>query len=728
MSQTIDPNDELLTAFIEESIHSIRELPVKMTEYNRDSGNEDAINSVFRTVHSIKGNAGFFGLSAIKKFAHTVENTLDDIRNKKLALSDDLNRAIIESFDQLELQLHAIEIEGIDGELPAEAVSLLERISQLSQAKGEGLSDDSVIAALSDLTQEMRDAGFPEAVRWAEQIQLAVGQDLSTTNQETRSDGPLLISPEDALSAKYELSGQDVSPFVHRVAELFNQPRDGKWSDSDAGDLLEALAEMSMIFRLRGDAAISKKAEKAVKDYKTLYESPIGIDNELMEIIWSEVSSSIDGFFKPDEEVVDPLLDVIAQVPAKGQQAASNTKKQRSIRVNEDHLDHFLDDVSNLFITCERLKDVQARMVSAESIRDLVEELRQINTTFSTQANDLQKSVVTLRKVPIRSLLSKFPPMARKLATDLGKSMDVFVEGEDVEVDKSLIEDLDAPLTHMIRNVADHALELPDQRVARGAEPTGNLFIKAETTRTHIVLTVRDDGKGIDPDRLRQKALEKQILSEIQINALSDQEAIDLIFHPGFSTAAEVTEISGRGVGMDVVRTTIRDYDGDVTVRSVVNEGTEFTIEIPIRQAVMVIDGLLVKAGGEQFIVPFENIREVFELESNEVSSCHDMPMTVVRGETYSVISMGEHLGLRFDCQWKTMDRMKAILVASKKSSVCVLVDGVIGKRKVVVNDISGMLDNCSQMAGVAQLGAGRLALVVSVPELLNTVTSGVTA
>ncbi|PQO42703.1 chemotaxis protein CheA [Blastopirellula marina] len=722
---TIDHTDELLLAFIDESIHSIHGLADQITSFLQNSSNADAINGVFRTIHSIKGNAGFFGLSAIKKFAHAVENTLDDIRNQKLSLNEELNRVLIEAFDKLNALLEQVERGSQQDELAADEIKLLERISELAAEASGSYSDEGLLLQeLRELAEEMNAAGFPESLRWSEKIADLVRCSSGEQPDETQTSEKT-ASPEDILTQAFMLDGEDVSQFIHLVASAFQWPTSGQWEDTHSCSVMDRLGDLSMICRVKGSAGDHRKIEAAIKDFKTLYESPIGVDQGLISVIWDQVAAVLNRFHQVEEQTVAVSPPASAPAPspeAKPAEAAHpNVKRSRSIRVNENHLDRFLDDVSGLFITCERLKDVQSRMADAESIAELVEELRQINVTFSTQANELQKSVVSLRKVPIGSLLSKFPPMARKLATDLNKKIDVHIEGDEVEVDKSLIEDLDSPLTHMIRNVADHAIEKPEDRIARGVSESGNLWIKAETTRTHVVLTIRDDGRGIDPARIRQKAIDKQVLPPEQILAMSDAEVIDLIFHPGFSTAEQITDVSGRGVGMDVVRTTIRDHDGDIQVTSAVNQGTTFTVEIPIRQAVLVIDGLLVGAETEQFVLPFENIREVLEVDIDEIKTCHGLPMTVIRGQTVSVLSLAEQMELASETNYQSKQRHPAVLVASKKGAACLLVDRVIGKRKVVVNDMQNVLENCRRIGGVAQMGGGRLALVVSVPEIVKS-------
>ncbi len=330
-----------------------------------------------------------------------------------------------------------------------------------------------------------------------------------------------------------------------------------------------------------------------------------------------------------------------ADSQSQGSTARSNN---RVLRINEERVDEFLGDVSDLFITCERLKDLKNRMDRELKMIDLVDELRQINGVFSEQTTTLQSSVVSLRKVPVRGLFSKFPRVARGLASDLGKQLDVRIGGKENEIDKSLVEDLDAPLMHMIRNVCDHGIETPEERRARGVAEAGQLLLKCDLTESHVIITVQDDGRGIDPQRLRDKAVAKGIMTAAAAKSLPDDQAVDLIFHAGFSTAEEISDVSGRGLGLDVVRTTIREHSGDIKLTSQLGVGTTFRIEIPVRKAVVVVDGLLLAQNGDRFIVPFANVGEIFELNSNEISTVHGSLVAQIRGEPYAVVRLGQAL------------------------------------------------------------------------------------
>ncbi|MFI4876897.1 MAG: chemotaxis protein CheA [Blastopirellula sp. JB062] len=718
-----DANNDLLAAFIDESMLAIQDLPVLLNAYKQDAENTEAVHSVFRTVHSIKGNAGFFGLSAIKKFAHSLENTLDEVRNQKTPLTEDLCRALIDGIDTLDRLLHAVESQEYDDQLGEQDLKLLEQVALYSKSTpiSEDAAAEQLLASLREIADEMTAAGFPESLSWAERLR-ELGE-LSAPPPEERK----LATPTELVECEFELDGIALTQSIRKLIELFVTAETEPFDEARSSALLESLAELKSCARNASQASLATAFEEAARNFKSIYDSGIGVDAMLLSIIWEQLSPALESLVpqsappadRPNVASDQATVENVATEEEGAKEKSNGSKKTRFLRVNEASIDNFLDDVSSLFITCERLKDIQSRMTNAAGRRELIEELRQVNISFSLQANRLQKSVVSLRRVPIRGMFSKFPRMARTLASSLEKKLDVHLAGEELEVDKSLLEELDAPLTHMIRNVADHALELPAERIARGLNEVGNLWLSAEMTRSHVLIHVRDDGRGIDPNRLRRKAAQSGAISEVQAERMSDQEAIELIFHPGLSTAEQVTEISGRGVGMDVVRTMVQDNGGEIRVESQLGVGTHFTIEIPIRQAVLVMDGLLIHEGEERFVVPFESIREVLDLPSDEVKTAGGMPVVTLRGTTYAAISLAETLDIAERSPGQDR-RVAAVLLTTKQGEACLLIDRVIGKRKVVVNSLQNILPDVRAIGGVAQLGGGELALVLSANEIIR--------
>ncbi|PHR86152.1 MAG: hypothetical protein COA78_38285, partial [Blastopirellula sp.] len=532
----IDENQaELLAGFIDESANSIIDLPESLKNFLDDSGNKEAINSVFRSVHSIKGNAGFFGLTAVKKFSHALENTLDDVRNNVIDLNEELYRSLVKGFDNLDELLRQV----ADGEAADDLGECeLDLLSEIEENCGEVKDQRTAcLSQISSIAEEMATSEDSNALEWASQLMAILEESEGSGSESSEGTVAEIISPEEMRQKTFFANSLDVSPQIIPLIELFETLLSlDKYNTEQTDQLTTHLNTVLEVTKQSSDAEIAKYVEDAISNYHAVLNSPLDLDPNLLSAIWEYVIPALTELSKPLKN--ESTKDVSAE-QTEGKEPAkkeATTKKAKMIRINEDRLEGFLDDVSNLFITCERFKDVQQRMSNRMKADTLVEELRQITLTLSSQTNGLQTSVAVLRKIPIRGLFSKFPKMARSLAEGLGKKIDVHLSGEDHEADKSLLEDLDAPLAHMIRNVADHALEIPEERVARGVSEVGNLWLSAETTRTHLVITIRDDGRGIDPHKLKSKAVEKGVISEAQANQMSDQEAINLVFHPGFST------------------------------------------------------------------------------------------------------------------------------------------------------------------------------------------------
>jgi two-component system chemotaxis sensor kinase CheA len=470
---TIESN-ELVADFVDEGMESLQGLPGELESFAANPANAEPINAVFRAVHSIKGCAGFLGLVAIKQFAHSLENTLDDVRKQRVALTSDFIRLLIQGFDRLTDQLQRCSEGTLASELTQAESELLGAISHVvNSASHAGTNEDRILQEIERLSDEIRRSDASGATYWADRMK--------------------------------------------RVVCHFRTP--------DSASPPEAIA-------------------------------PSGHADHLPE----------------------------------RQNAKTSTK--RTLRVKEERIDLFLDYVARLASSCERLKEVHKGIKSSSTPAPLVDELRQVTEEFVVLSRSLQQSVVGLRKISVATLFAKFPSMARSLGSPLGKQIEVHLSGEELDIDKSLVDDLDAPLTHMVRNVADHGIESPGDRRARGVSEAGNLWLRAERTSTHLVITIQDDGRGIDPDKLRKKAVENGIVSHAQAAALTDQEAVELIYLAGFSTAEKVSEVSGRGVGMDVVISNLRKHSGEIFVTSKVGVGTTFRLEIPKREAVAVIDSL----------------------------------------------------------------------------------------------------------------------------------------
>jgi two-component system chemotaxis sensor kinase CheA len=738
MSAATENSNELIADFVDEALQSLRTLPGLFAAYRETPGDPAPIHAIFRAVHSVKGCAGFLDLTAIKLLAHSLENTLDEVRKEKISLTQELERSLVKGFDSLDMMLQRASEGFIESELTTEESRLLAEVHRVAEAaRKEDRGEAEVLAELVALAEEMAAAGLPESQMWSERLRdlLPAEAARSAADHEDESTAATPATATTMSAARFAIGGEEVSELVSELLAPFVAMDAARYQEADAHSFCEQAVGFAALCARGGREDLSRGVLAAAADLKTLLDSPLDVDAMLLSIVWDKLRPVLDELRIVEADAPEAEAKAVgggdgvpekaaAENPSAAKLSATQRNKNRVIRIKEERVDEFLESVSGLFLMGELYKDVQSRMddqsADEKDLGALVEELRQINNAFAAQSASLQRSVVALRRVAAAGLLSKFPQMARGLATQLGKRIDVHISGEEVEIDKSLVEDLDAPMAHLIRNVLDHALEMPEERLIAGKTEVGNLWLKIELTKTHVIITIRDDGRGINPAVLRRKAVEKEILTEAQAHALSDQDAIQLIFNAGFSTASQVSDISGRGVGMDVVRTKLREHNGEVIVESTVGVGTTFQLIVPVREAVLVIDGLLVRHGTNLYIVPFEHVLEIAELGAKELRPVQGAHVAMLRGESYDAVSLSELLNLPAAADASDDGKSIGVLVGGKQGSLCLMVDAVMGHRQVVVNNIKKLLPGSDRVAGVAQLGGGRLALVLSVQDMID--------
>jgi len=730
VTDTAAESRELLEDFADEALDSLQGLPEHLSNFRDNPDNAEAINAVFRAVHSIKGNAGFFGFSTIKTFAHSLENTLDRMRQGEIAPSEALERCLVEGIDQLSDLIGATLDGTLPEELSSQATDLLDRVAELCAEGSQG--DDPFNILLGEVEEFATEAEMSESsdvAEWGNWLREILDTFRQQADGDSLPDGEgTPPSVEEMSKGPWQFGDDDLEPIISPILLLFTSFEANQFNDRIADDFLTATASLSRWARDHQLNQIASGLDDSQVNFETIHNSPLDIDDMLLSIVWDGLAPmllELRGHADHAKSESGPTTTTEAGKAAPTQQPKQSNKKEsgqnksRLVRVKEERIDEFLENVAALFITCELFKDLQSRMNSAMEGDGLVDEMRQITQSFIAQSRDLQKGVVALRMLPISGLFAKFPRMARSLGSQLGKQINVHVIGEETECDKSLVEDLDAPLTHMIRNVVDHGIDTPEQRRERGVDEIGNLWLKAEKNRTHFRIAVQDDGRGINTECVKQKAVENGIISQSKSDSMSHNEACQLIFGAGLSTAETVSDVSGRGVGMDVVRTIVAEHNGEVHVESQPGQGTTVYIDIPIREAVLVVDGLMLRHDDQNFVVPFEHILEISEVARDDLKTVQGTTVANVRGATYHAVSLSEILDLPTSL-FDASETMAAVLVDSKFGSICLLADQVCAHRQVVVNGLRDILPGTEKIAGVAQLGAGRMALVLGIPEIVR--------
>jgi two-component system, chemotaxis family, sensor kinase CheA len=434
----------------------------------------------------------------------------------------------------------------------------------------------------------------------------------------------------------------------------------------------------------------------------------------------SDLTEVVDVKVEPIEIEEAMLINPTAAVQAKvANEEHSPTAKSKSqtIRVSVERLEHLMNLVGELVIDQTRIHQVE-RTQRRRLSDDTVDELGQISDHLSRIIGDLQESVMKARMLPIEQLFNRFPRMIRDLTRELGKEIELVIEGQDTELDRTLIEEISDPLIHLIRNAVDHGIEAPGKRETSGKSRKGTLQIRAAHEDNQVVIYVEDDGAGIDPVKMKKSALQKGILLEEEAEQLTDREAINLIFRAGFSTASVVSDVSGRGVGMDIVKSHIEKLNGIIDIETKLGQGTRFKIKLPLTLAIIV--GLLVKLHEQTYIIPMSNIAEIVRVSYDEIQQVQGQSVILLRNQVIPVAWIHEHFNIPKEAETKR--HIPLVIVGSAEKRLALAVDELIGNQEIVIKSLGSYVGKVDCIAGATILGDGKVALILDVSGVINKI------
>ncbi|MEA3172995.1 MAG: two-component system, chemotaxis family, sensor kinase CheA [Gammaproteobacteria bacterium] len=633
-----------------------------------DAGaNLENINTIFRAAHSIKGGAATFGFSAVAQFTHGVETLLDEMRNAARPVTDDAIQVLLKSCDCLRDMMQATEAERA-----------------LDQAKISGVN--------LELNRILADASGPAA--------------LAT---------PVPLAPAPAAAPAPAIIGWAIrfEPVVD-LLRLRNEPT-------------RMFAELQRLGEFRAQADITRLPSIEEMDSESCYLSwDIEVDGDITRQQLDEVFDWVDSRcklrFTPRLAAAvavaapapEPAAAAIVPKPAAAGAAAPKAGADAgSIRVATEKLDAIINLVGELLITQSMLSGFADGIKPHELSR-----LRQGLTQLSRNTRELQESVMQIRMLPIGFAFNRFPRLVHDLSRKLGKKVELKLQGESTELDKTVLEKIGDPLVHLVRNALDHGLETPQLRLAAGKSDTGTLELGAFHESGNIIIEVRDDGAGLNKTRILQKARERGLITSDQ--DLTDEQIDNLIFMPGFSTAEQVSDVSGRGVGMDVVRRNINDLGGHVQIYS--KEGAGSTIRIRLPLTLAILDGQLVRVGKETFIISLLSILETIQIDPTRISKLAGLTSLYrLRDEYLPIVKLCDQFGLEPDNR-DSEDGLLVIVEADGKR-VGLLVDDLLAQQQVVIKSLEANYNAVSAIAGATILGDGAVALIIDVPDLIRSAT-----
>ena len=682
-----DAIDKFKEKFKEEALDNVANIEESLFQLENEPDNKELIEKLFRSMHTIKGGGAMFGFNDLSTFTHNLETIYDLIRNDKLAVTKDVISLTFESLDYIRQLLDL----GVltDPDDIARQKDYIDRIQKYFP-EGEGLYvNPNKKAAASQPTATPQAAPAPKGGKKNYLVNFFPLDTLLNNGS-----NPFFIIDDLTAMGEYKTLAfiNEIKPF----SELSPLSLGIKWqiilsTEQDVNDIKDVFIfvedECKVDIKELPDGKILEDTEKLPK----IIEDAIS-QGKLLE------ASQFDIFKTVKPEVKEQKTEVAKKAPAQQENKIS------SMRVSSVKIDELVDAVSEL-VTMQAQLNLVASKIDNQSLLTITEQMEKLT-------RQLRENSFELSLIPLQGELVRFQRLVRDLCNKLGKQIKFEVEGGDIELDKNIIEHLTDPLLHIIRNSGDHGIELPDERIAKGKNPEGIIKLKAFYSGSSVVIKIMDDGKGMDPNKILNKAIEKGL---VDVNTkLSKKEILNLVFASGFSTAEKVSDVSGRGVGMDVVKSKIAEIRGEVSIDSEIDQGTTITLDLPL--TLSIIDGLLTKVNNEQFIIPLSNIERIVSFTDVDFNKNSQSSMFVYNNEQVLCIKLDEF----FYKKEEDLEKAKIVLVRWSEKLVGLVVDQVLGEFQIVVKPLGRFLRKIDMISGASVMGDGSLSLVIDTTRLIN--------
>lgn len=695
---------QYLEIFIDETKEHLQSLNEQLLILEKEPDNADTINEIFRAAHSLKGMAGTMGYKRMQRLTHDTENVFSEIRNGKMKVSADLIDTLFQSLDALEGYLENIQQTADEGTDDHEPI-----IKQLNAilASGTGEAPKSAPAPTAEKKEEKVEKVDKAA---AEESSLAAKfrsikleeHEINAINEAGKKNlgvfGVTVYVQESCIlkAARAFL----VFKALEEVGEIIV-------SEPTVQDIEDEKFDLDFSLYLISEMT-ADKIKAAVKNVSEI-EDAVVEKIESLDSVKTEEEEKEEKAEVKEEKPVQAAAQAAAQpAPAKQAAPAKQTAKpvvNRTVRVDLEKLDALMNQVSELIIAKNGLVSISSNESSdaaTQGLHDQIEYLERITT-------NLHESVMKVRMVPIESVVSRFPRMIRDLSKKLDKKMELYMTGEDTELDRTVVDEIGDPLMHLLRNSADHGLESNEVRAERGKPPVGSIFLNAYQEGNNVVIEVGDDGNGIDVESVKAKGVERGIITQEQAETMSDKDAVGLLFMPSFSMAKKISDISGRGVGLDVVKSKIEALGGDVEVRTKLGEGTTFIVRLPLTLAI--IQALMVELGGEKYAISLGSIQTIEDISVSDIKYVQAKEVIHIRGTVIPIIRLDEILDI--GPREQKSDNLTVVIVKKGDQLAGLVVDNLIGQQEIVIKSLGKYIDNSKIISGATILGDGEVALIL---------------
>ncbi|MFT2678492.1 chemotaxis histidine kinase/response regulator CheAY2 [Helicobacter pylori] len=658
----MDDLQEIMEDFLIEAFEMNEQLDQDLVELEHNPEDLDLLNRIFRVAHTIKGSSSFLNLNILTHLTHNMEDVLNRARKGEIKITPDIMDVVLRSIDLMKTLLVTIRDTGSDTNNGKEN-EIEEAVKQLQAITSQNLEG----------TKE----GTKEAPK--EETKKEVKEENTKENQENKAKAPAAKNP----TSDNPLADEPDLDYTNMSAE-------------------EVEAEIERLLNKRQEADKERRAQKK-QEAKPKQEVAPKTETPKTETPKAPKTETKTKAKADTEENKAPSIGV-----------------EQTVRVDVRRLDHLMNLIGELVLGKNRLIRIYGDVEERYDGEKFLEELNQVVSSISAVTTDLQLAVMKTRMQPVGKVFNKFPRMVRDLSRELGKSIELIIEGEETELDKSIVEEIGDPLIHIIRNSCDHGIEPLEERRRLNKPETGKVQLSAYNEGNHIVIKISDDGKGLDPVMLKEKAVEKGVISERDAEGMSDREAFNLIFKPGFSTAKVVSNVSGRGVGMDVVKTNIEKLNGIIEIDSEVGVGTTQKLKIPLTLAI--IQALLVGVQEEYYAIPLSSVLETVRISQDEIYTVDGKSVLRLRDEVLSLVRLSDIF--KVDAILESNSDVYVVIIGLADQKIGVIVDYLIGQEEVVIKSLGYYLKNTRGIAGATVRGDGKITLIVDVGAMMDMAKS----
>ncbi len=697
---------QYLEIFIDETKEHLQNLNDLLLVLEKEPEDKATINEIFRAAHSLKGMAGTMGYKRMQNLTHNMENVFSEIRNDKMKVTASLVDTLFQCLDALESYLNNIQESSDEGTEDNEAIIKLlnDFLATEGNMPEESQPAKESQAPAQQAAQTADNSGSGDLAKY-KNIQLADFEQHAIN--EAKKKGmkaygfTVYLDPNCILKAARAFL---VFKGIEEVGEVIK-------SEPSTQDIEDEKFEFDFSFFV----VSTESLDKILSVIKNVSEVKDAVGGELEEVkveepVQAASTTTPAETGTPEKETQTPVkTEEKKAAPAKTGKAVAN----RSVRVDIDKLDTLMNLVSELIIAKNGLVSInnssgENTVSGRQNFNEQIEYLERVTTS-------LHESVMNVRMVPIETVVNRFPRMIRDLSKKLDKKMELYMTGEETELDRTVIDEIGDPLMHLLRNSADHGLEHADVRAQRGKPEVGTIFLNAYQDGNNVVIEVGDDGNGIDVEKVRNKAIEKGTITSEQAEAMTDKDIIDLLFRPSFSTSEKITDVSGRGVGLDVVKSKIEALGGDVEVKTKLGEGSTFIVRLPLTLAI--IQALMVKLGDEQYAISLGSIETLEDITKDDIKFVNSKEVIHLRDKVIPIIRLGKLLDV--ESSNEDSENMTVVIVRKGDKRAGIVVDSLIGQMEIVIKSLGSYINVNKMISGATILGDGDIALIIDVNTLV---------